>query len=69
MIYKNKHFMLATFQIMTPYFESFDNSSKLIVVDLVLSFYRNHFSQKKFYQVLLTKIGFYDYFIKITFRS
>ena len=41
---EDKHFMFAAFQIVTLYFEDFDNSQKLAIVDLVSSLYRNHFS-------------------------
>ena len=39
--------MLVTFKIVLSCLDDFDNSSKLAVVDLVSSLYKNHFSQKK----------------------
>ena len=38
LIYANKHLILATFLVIEPCFERFDNSQKLIVVGLVLYF-------------------------------
>ena len=66
---EDEHFMLATFQIVTPYFEGFDNSQKLAVVSFVSNLCRNHFSRKKCYWVSLAQIGFSDYFIGISSRS
>ena len=43
-VYKDKHFMLVAFQIVTLYFEDFDNSQKLAIMDLVSSLCRNYFS-------------------------
>ena len=38
-IRKDKNLMLAAFQVMTPYFEGFDNSQKLIIVGFVSFFH------------------------------
>lgn len=37
-ICKSKDLMLATFQIMAPSFESFNDYQKLVVIGLILSF-------------------------------
>ena len=66
MVCKDKHFVLAAFQIVTPCFEGFDNSQKLAVMGLVSSLCRNHFSRKKRYRVPLTQIGLSDYSIRIS---
>lgn len=47
MICENKNFVFATFQIMLPCLESFDNSKKLAIMSFMLSFYENYFSKKK----------------------
>ena len=60
-VYKNKNLMLAAFYVVAPYLESFDNSQKLAVVSLVLCFRWNHFSQKKWYWMLLAQIGLSNY--------
>ena len=69
MVYKDKDFALAAFQIVTPYFEGFDDSQKLAVVGLVLSLSRNYFSRKERYQVPLAQIGLSDYSIGISSKS
>ena len=52
-INKYKNFIFTIFQIMLPYFESFNNGQKLTVVSFILSCSRNHFFQKVGYRVLL----------------
>ena len=69
MVCKNKNLMLATFQMVTLCFENFDNSQKLIVMDLVLYFHWNYFLQKEGYWMPLTHIGFSDYLIRTSFGS
>ena len=66
---KDQYFVLAAFQIVTPYLKDFDNSKKLALMGLVSSLYRNHFSQKKRYQVALAQIDLDDYFVGITSGS
>ena len=46
---KDKNLMLATFQIVTPRLEGFDNGQKLAVVGLIPSLCRNHFPKKEGY--------------------
>ena len=53
MICKDENLIFAAFQVMAPYFEGFDDSQKLAVVDLVLCFRWNHFIQKKRYSIPL----------------
>ena len=48
-ICKNKNFVFAIFLIVLLYFERLNNSKKLSIVSLVLSFYRNHFFKKEDY--------------------
>ena len=50
---KNKHFVLAIFQIMVPCFKNLNNSQKRTIINLVSSFYRNYFPKKKDYQIPL----------------
>ena len=52
-IYKDKHLVLATFQIVMPCLENFDNSYMLAVMGLISSLCRNHFFQKKRHKILL----------------
>ena len=61
---KDENLMLATFQIVTLYFEGFDNSQKLAIVGLISSLCKNHFPRKKGYWVLLTQIGLSGYPIR-----
>ena len=68
-ICEDGHFVLAAFQIKTQCLEGFDNSYKLAVVGLISSLYKNHFSQKKCYRILLAQIGLSDYSIRVSSRS
>ena len=43
MVRKDENLMLATFQVVTPRLEGFDDSQKLTVVGLVSCFRWNHF--------------------------
>ena len=54
---KYKEFVVATFYIILPYFESFNDSQKLTVVSFVLNFNQNYFLQIVGYWVLLAQIG------------
>ena len=67
-VYKDKYFLLITFQIVMPYFKNVNNSQKLAIVGLVLNFCKNHFFRKKCYQVPLVKISLDNYLIKASFR-
>lgn len=49
MIYKNKNFMITTFQIIMLNFNYFNNSKKLVIIGFVLNFCKNHFSKKEDY--------------------
>ena len=69
MVRKDKNLMLATFQIVTPRLEIFDNSQKLTVVGLISSLGRNHFLRKEDYWMLLAQIDLSDYPIKTSFGS
>ena len=66
---EDKHLVLAIFQIVMPYLKGFDNSQKLAVMGFILSFCRNHFSQKERYQILLAQIGFSNYPIGVCSRG
>ena len=66
---KDKYFVFVAFQIVTLCLKGFDNSEKFAVMGLVSSLYRNHFSQKKSYQILLAQIGLSNYPIRISFGS
>ena len=61
MVCKDENLILATFQIVTPHLEGFDNSQKLIVLGLVSYLCRNHFPIKERYWVPLAQIGLSDY--------
>ena len=60
--------MFIIFLIVLLDFENFDNNQKLAIVRFILSFYKNHFFQKNYYQMPLAQICFNDYFIKISFK-
>ena len=49
MVCKDENLMLATFQIVTPRLEGFDDSQKLTVVGLISCLCRNHFPRKEGY--------------------
>ena len=49
MICKDKNLMFEAFQVVAPYLEGFDDSQKLIIVDLVSYFCWNHFPWKECY--------------------
>ena len=66
---KDENIMLAIFQIVTPYLESFNNNQKLTVVSLISFFCWNHFPQKKGYWMPLAEIGFSDYPIRTCSES
>ena len=61
MVCKDKYLVLATFQIVTPYLKGFANSQKLAFVGLISSLCKNHFSQKKCYQMTLAQLDLNDY--------
>ena len=69
MVCKDENLMLTTFQIVTPRFESFDDSQKLTVVGLVLCFCWNHFPQKEGYWMPLAQFGLGDYPIRTSSES
>ena len=52
MISKNKSFVFAAFSIVAPSFENFNNSQKLTIISVLLSFSQKNFSQKIGYQIL-----------------
>ena len=60
-ICEDKDLIFTIFKIMALDFKNFDDSQKLTVISLVPSFYRNDFSKKERYQVLLAQISFSDY--------
>ena len=68
-IYEDKYFVLAIFQIIMSCLRGFDNSKKLAIMSLISSLCRNHFSQKKCYWMLLAQIGLNGYPIGINSRS
>ena len=66
---KDKNLMFATFQVVTPRLEGFDDSQKLTVVGLVSCFRWNHFPRKEGYWMPLAQIGLSDYPIRTSFGS
>ena len=66
---EDEHLVLATFQIVTPCLEGFDDSQKLAVVGLISSLCQNHFSQKERYRMPLAQISLSDYPIWPSFRG
>ena len=66
---KDKNLMLATFQIVMPCLESFDNGQKLAIVGLIPSLYKNHFPRKEDYWVPLAQIDLSKYPIRTSFGS
>ena len=48
-IYQDKYFILTTFQIVMPRLRNFDNSQKIIIINLVSSFCINYFLRKEDY--------------------
>ena len=38
MIYKDKHFIFVSFQVIMPYLEDFDNSQKLTIINFISYF-------------------------------
>ena len=49
------------------YFENLNNSQKLTIVDFILNFYKNYFSKKEYYWVLLAQISFNNYLFQTSF--
>ena len=66
---KDENLMLATFQVVIPRLEGFNNSQKLTVVGLLLCFCWNHFPQKEGYWMPLAQIGLSDYPIRTSSGS
>lgn len=48
-IFKNKNLVFATFQIILPSFEYYNNIQQLAIIDFVSNFYKNYFLKKKYY--------------------
>ena len=69
MICKNMYLVLTTFKIVTLYFENFDNSLKLTIIGFLLSFYKNYFSRKGGYLILLAQIDLSDYPIGSNYKK
>ena len=69
MVRKDENLMLATFQVVPPRLEGFDDSQKLTVVGLVSCFCWNHFPQKEGYWMPLAQIGLSDYPIRTSSGS
>ena len=63
-IREDEHFMLVIFQVVAPFFESFNNNQKLTIVGLILYFRWNHFPWKERYWLLLAQIGLGNYPIR-----
>ena len=61
---KDENLMLATFQIVTPCLEGFDDGQKLAVVGFIAYLCRNYFPRKERYWVPLAQIGLSDYLIR-----
>ena len=69
MVRKDKNLMLATFQMVTPRLERFDDGQKLVVVSFIPSLCRNHFPRKEGYWVPLAQIDLSNYPIRTSSGS
>lgn len=54
---KDKNLVFAPLQVVAPSFPSLDNSPKLLIMGLIMSFDKDYFLRKKYYKVPLTNFG------------
>lgn len=57
MVSKYKNLVYAVFQVITPSFEDFNNSQKLLIMSFVPRINSNHLFREKDYWVLLTNFA------------
>ena len=48
-ICRDQYLILVAFQVVVPCYKYFNNTQKLTIIDFVLYFHWNHFSQKEHY--------------------
>ncbi len=65
---KDKEFVFAAFQVVVLSLKCLNNGQELLIVSLVQSFCKNHFSKKKGYWVLLTNFSWWIGKIRLIIR-